>query len=216
MGPVLCLVTDRARCDGEDRLVEIVGHAARAGVHLVQVRERDLDARPLYELVRRCVATVKGTHTRVLVNDRFDVAIAAGAHGVHLPSVGVPAWRLRRIAPPGFLIGRSVHAVEEATTVVREGGVDFLVFGTVFSSASKPGVMPVGVEALRAVAASVPVPVLAIGGITSERIRSIASAGAAGFAAIGLLGETAAAGVERVQTVVARARQAFDTPPGVP
>jgi thiamine-phosphate diphosphorylase len=213
---VLCLVTDRARCDGEDRLVEIVRHAARAGVQLVQVRERDLDAKPLCELVRRCVAAVEGTRTRILVNDRFDVAIAAGAHGLHLPSHGVPARRMRRIAPPGFLIGRSVHALHEATTVVSEGGVDYLLFGTVFSSASKPGVTPAGVEALHAVSAAVPVPVLGIGGITVDRIRSVASAGAAGFAAIGLFADAAAQGLERVQTVVAHARMAFDTPPGVP
>ena len=216
MRPVLCLVTERARCDGEDRLVEIVAHAARAGVHLVQVRERDLEAKPLYELVRRCVAAVKDTRTRILVNDRCDIALAAGAHGVHLPSHGVPAHRLRGIAPRGFLIGRSVHALGEAQAVVRDGGVDFLLFGTVFGSTSKPGVTPAGVGALRAVAASVPIPVLAIGGITLDRIRSIASTGAAGLAAIGLFADAASHGVEGVQTVVAHAQLAFDTPPGVP
>lgn len=185
-------------------------------MHLVQVRERDLEAKRLYELVRRCVGAVEGTRTRVLVNDRFDVAVAADAHGVHLPSHGVPARRLRTVAPPGFLIGRSVHALAEAEAVVRDGAVDFLVFGTVFDSTSKPGVTPAGLEALRAVAASVPVPVLAIGGVTLDRIRSIASAGASGFAAIGLFADAAATGIERVQTVVAQASMAFDTPPSVP
>ena len=210
------MVTDRARCDGADRLVEIVGHAAKAGVHLVQVRERDLDAKPLYELVRRCVAAVDGTRTRVLVSDRFDIAIAAGAHGVHLPSDGVPARRLRSMSPRGFLIGRSVHALEEASAAVRDGAVDFLVFGTVFNSSSKPGVTPAGLDALRAVSASVPVPVLGIGGITLDRIRSIASAGASGVAAIGLFVDAATHGVERVQTVVSHASLAFDTPRDVP
>jgi thiamine-phosphate diphosphorylase len=214
--PVFCLVTDRTRCDGEERLVEIVGHAARAGVHLVQVRERDLEAKPLSDLVGRCVGAVRGTRTRILVNDRFDVALAAGAHGVHLPSHGVPARRVRSIAPSGFLIGRSVHALHEAVAVVGEGGVDFLLFGTVFSSTSKPGVTPAGLDALRAVAGAVPVPVLGIGGISTDRIRSIASTGAAGFAAIGLFADAAAQGIERVQTVVAHARMMFDTPPGGP
>jgi thiamine-phosphate diphosphorylase len=214
--PVLCLVTDRARCEGEDRLVEIVEHAAKAGVHLVQVRERDLDAKSLYELVRRCVAAVSGTGTRVLVNDRFDVALAAGAHGVHLPGDGVPARRLRSVAPLGFLIGRSVHALDEAKAVVRDGAVDFLVFGTVFNSTSKPEGTPAGLDALRAVAASVPLPVLAIGGITVERIRSIAAAGASGFAAIGLFSDRAAHGIEHMQTVVMQADLAFDTPRSVP
>jgi thiamine-phosphate diphosphorylase len=213
---VFCLVTDRTRCDDEDRLVDIVGHAASAGVHLVQVRERDLEAKRLCELVGRCVAAAHGTRTRILVNDRFDVAIAAGAHGVHLPSHGVAARRLRRLCPPGFIIGRSVHAAEEAKAVVADGGVDFLVFGTVFSSTSKPDVAPAGLDALRGVVSSVPVPVLAIGGVTIERIRSLAAAGASGVAAISLFSEAASHGLDRLQTVVAQASVAFDTPPGVP
>ena len=216
MRPVLCLVTDRARCGGADRVVDLAGRAAAAGVHLVQVRERDLEARALHELVVRCVSAVKGTRTRILVNDRFDVALAAGAHGVHLPSAGVPARRIRVVAPPGFLIGRSVHGVEEATSAVRGGGLDFVVFGTVFPTASKPGVAPAGLDTLRTVAASVAVPVLAIGGITQERIGLVASTGAGGIAAIGLFADAFAAGADHLQTTVSQAALAFDTPSGVP
>ena len=216
MRPVLCLVTDRARCGGTDRLVDLAGRAAAAGVHLVQVRERDLDARALHDLVAACVAAVKGTRTRVLVNDRFDVALAAGADGVHLPSSGVAARRLRALAPPGFLIGRSVHAVDEATAAVRDGGLDFVVFGTVFASASKPGVPPAGLTALRAVAASVPVPVLAIGGITLDRLPAVAATGAAGIAAIGFFADAFRDEGNRLQTTVSDAALAFDTPSGVP
>jgi thiamine-phosphate diphosphorylase len=210
------MVTDRARCDGQDRLVEMVRSAAAAGVHLVQVRERDLEAKALFELVLRCVSAVEATHTRVLVNDRLDVALAAGAHGVHLPSHGVPAQRIRRIAPPGFLIGRSVHGVEEAKTVVRDGGLDFLVFGTVFTSGSKPGARPAGIDALRAVAATVPVPVLAIGGITAERIGTVISAGAAGIAAIGLFADAANEGPQRLQSLVAEASPRLTHPDAFP
>jgi thiamine-phosphate pyrophosphorylase len=208
-------VTDRARCDGEDRLVEIVSGAAAAGVHLVQVRETDLDAKALYELVRRCVAAVAGTRTRVLVNDRLDVALAAGAHGVHLPAAGVPAARVRLAAPRGFVVGRSVHASREAVQAVADG-VDYLVFGTVFETGSKPGVTPAGLDALRDVAAAVPVPVLAIGGITVERLGSLAEAGAAGFAAISLFADAAREGRKYLQTLVAQASLAFDTPRRLP
>ena len=216
MGPVLCLVTDRARCGGTDGLVELVRQAAAAGVHLVQVRERDLEANALCELVRRCIDVVQGTRTRILVNDRFDVAVAAGAHGVHLPSYGVPACRIRPIAPAGFLIGRSVHAVEEAAAVVHEGGIDFLVFGAVFPTESKPGFQPAGVELLRRVVDSVPVPVLAIGGVTTERFGMVAAAGAAGIAAIGLFADAGREHTNRLQMLAAQAALAFDTPSSVP
>jgi thiamine-phosphate pyrophosphorylase len=216
VGPVLCLVTDRARCGGEDHLVAIVRQAAAAGVQLVQVRERDLEARVLCRLVGRCVAAVSGTRTRVLVNDRADVALAAGAHGVHLPSFGVPAPRLRAMTPPGFLIGRSVHGLEEAQAAEREGGLDFLVFGTVFASSSKPGVSPAGLETLRTVAAAVPLPVLAIGGVTPGRMGMVRSAGAAGFAAIALFADAVSSGPDALHILVAHAARAFDTPGTVP
>ncbi len=109
-----------------------------------------------------------------------------------------------------------MHALDEAKAVARDDAVDYLVFGTVFASRSKPGAMPAGLDALRAVAASVPVPVLAIGGITAERIRLVASSGAAGIAAIGLFAGTAKDGAESLQTLVAQASLAFDTLPGVP
>ncbi|MBM3777091.1 MAG: thiamine phosphate synthase [Acidimicrobiia bacterium] len=188
MGPVLCLVTDRRRCGAswEQVLVARTADAARAGVHLVQVRERDLDARPLVELVRRTVAAVAGTRCRVVVNDRVDVAIAGGAHGVHLPATGVPAARLRPAVPAGFLIGRSVHGLVEAVDVVAAGGVDYLLLGTVFPSSSKPDREPCGTRLLAAVARSVPVPVLGIGGIAPATLPIVAATGAAGVAGISL------------------------------
>src|SRR5262245_51608775 len=104
------MVTDVGRLEGDRQaqLTERVTAAASAGVHLVQVRERDLDARPLTRLVARLVEAVRGTRARVLVNDRIDVALAAGAHGVHLRGDSVPAPRARQLAPPPFIIGRSV------------------------------------------------------------------------------------------------------------
>ena len=97
---MICLVTDRRRlsiaADDIDRLVDLVAAAARAGIDLIQIRERDLDARQLAALVRRCVDAVEGTGTKVLVNDRADVAIAAGAHGVHLRGDSIAAPAVRR------------------------------------------------------------------------------------------------------------------------
>src|SRR5215510_12707756 len=144
------MISDRRRFRGsglgpdpgqaEDALVASVEAAARAGIDLVQVRERDLDGGALVRLVARCLDASRHTHTRVLVNDRVDVAMAAGAHGVHLRGDSVPAPRVRAIVPPGFLIGRSIHSREEAARVSVEGGLDYLMFGTVFSTTSKPDV----------------------------------------------------------------------------
>jgi thiamine-phosphate pyrophosphorylase len=214
--PVLCLVTDRARCGGEDRLVAFVAAAALAGVHLVQLREKDLEGRALQQLAARCVEAVRGTRARILVNDRVDVALAAGAHGVHLPSTGVPASRIRAHVPLGFLIGRSVHSEAEAMRAVAAGGLDYLVFGAVFATASKPGVEPAGIDALRAVVTAAPLPVLAIGGVTIEVLPEVARSGAAGIAAIGLFTSGLPTRAAWLQTVVAKAALAFDTPGGVP
>src|SRR5688500_10156368 len=126
------MITDRTRLPGgrSEALIDRVAAAARAGVHLVQIRERDMNAAPLTRLVAACVAAVGGTRARVLVNDRIDVALAAGAHGVHLRADSIPARRARRIVPATFLIGRSVHSAAEGRQVEDEGGVDYLLFGT--------------------------------------------------------------------------------------
>jgi thiamine-phosphate pyrophosphorylase len=188
MGPVLCLITDRRLAGREWRqaIPRQVQAAARAGVQLVQVRERDLDGGPLLELVRACLEGVSGTRTRVLVNDRLDVALAAGAHGVHLRSDSVSAAAARRLAPRPLLLGRSVHSVEAAVAADADGGLDYLLFGTVFASTSKPGRDAAGLDALRQVASAARVPVLAIGGMTRARIPEVCRAGAAGAAGISL------------------------------
>ena len=165
MQPIVCMITDRHRLDGGDvdRLVERVALAASAGAHLVQVRERDLDGGPLLRLVRRLIEAVRTTSTRILVNDRVDVALAAGAHGVHLRGDSMPAGRVRAMVPQGFLVGRSVHATDEALRMTAEGGLDYLICGTVFESRSKPRQASGGVSTLAEVAAGTAVPVLAVG-----------------------------------------------------
>lgn len=179
------MITDRRRFAGEDALVRRVAAAAAAGVDLVQVRERDMDARLLSRLVARCVGAVKGTRTRILVNDRLDVALTSGAHGVHLRSDSMPASRVRPLAPIGFLIGRSVHSVADAVEACAGGGLDYLLFGAVFATASKPGQTPAGVQALADVSSAVTIPVLGVGGVSRETAPQLAQTGCAGFAAIG-------------------------------
>lgn len=192
MRPVAYLITNRRRAatGGEDSLIRRIGLAARAGVHLIQIRERDMSDGALLALVARAVAAVQGTRARVLVNDRLDVAVAAGAHGVHLRSDSAPAARLREVAPSSFLIGRSVHSPEEAGRVTEAGGVDFLLFGAVFETSSKPGQTAAGIPALRsAVEAAHTVPTLAIGGITPSTAAGLGLTGCVGYGAIGMFAD---------------------------
>jgi thiamine-phosphate diphosphorylase len=156
---------------------------------------------------------VRGTRTRVLVNDRVDVALAAAAHGVHLRADSMPAPRIRRIAADSFLIGRSVHSIADVRRAEEEGGVDYLLFGTVFETASKPGVAAAGDAALREAVSATRLPVLAIGGVTPATLPRVAAAGAAGFAAIGLF---AAGAAGSLQLTVQQASAAFDTPSAAP
>jgi thiamine-phosphate pyrophosphorylase len=186
------MISDRHRLGdaGLDALVRRVAAAAMAGVHLIQIREPDLEGEALVQLVARAVVAVRRTSTRVVVNDRTDVALAAGAHGVHLRADSVPAPRVRARVPPGFLIGRSVHTAEEAADVTAAGGLDYLVFGTVLPTASKPGHAAAGIAELRrAVDAAARLPVLAVGGITTDTVRQVQRSGCAGIAAIGLFAD---------------------------
>ncbi len=185
---IACMVTSGRAADAHARahLVERVRAAADAGVDLVQLREPGLEARALTELAGRCLTALRGRSTRLLVNDRLDVALAAGAHGVHLRGDSFPAPRVRRVTPPGFLIGRSVRTADEAARAAEGGGLDYLIAGTIFASPSKPGTPAAGLEMLSAIVQAVRLPVLAIGGIERDKLAALAAAGAAGFAAITL------------------------------
>jgi thiamine-phosphate pyrophosphorylase len=168
-------VTDRRQGD----VLACVARAVRDGVDMIQVREKDLSARELYELVSRIRDIAAGTKTRILVNDRLDVALAADIDGVHLPGDGLPPARVRAFVK---LLGVSTHAVSEAVDA-EKANADFVVFGPVFDS---PGKTAVGLEPLREVASSVRIPVLAIGGITASNSEEVLQAGAAGIAGIRL------------------------------
>jgi thiamine-phosphate pyrophosphorylase len=187
--------------------------AAAAGVGLIQVRESELSDRALVALVRAIRDRVAPHGVRVVVNDRLDVALASGADGVHLKSASIPVVEALRLAPPGWLIGRSIHAVAEIERGVA-AGAHYLIFGSVFPTQSKPaGCDTAGLAGLAAIVrAASPVPVLGIGGIGPDQARGVAAAGAAGLAAIDAFLPPGSTGIaDTVHEVVRRMRMAFDS-----
>jgi thiamine-phosphate pyrophosphorylase len=220
---MMCLVTDRRRLAGaavpplaavRRCLAAQARFAAEAGVDLLQVRESDLSAADLAWIVRDIIAATRGTPTRVVVNDRADVAIACGAAGVHLRADSAGVAAVRRLAPRGFVVGRSVHSIEAA---LAANDADYLIAGTVFASVSKPGRTDMlGVDGLTAIVRSVPIPVLAIGGVAESNVDEIGRTGAAGFAAIGAFIRHAGAppdscGAAPLDAIVRRMRRSFDS-----
>jgi len=148
----------------------------------VQIRDKELPARQLVEVVRAAVAF----GSKILVNTRVDVAVAAGADGAHLPANSLPPNVWRRITPSGFLIGVSCHRLEEVQQAEAEGA-DYVVFGPVFAPLSKTSdLTPRGLGGLARAASAVKIPVLALGGITWENAEACVKAGAAGVAGITL------------------------------
>jgi thiamine-phosphate pyrophosphorylase len=190
--PVLCYVTDRRLLaagrglTAEEALVKTAARAASAGVDWIQIREKDLGANTLLQLTTEILH--RSPAARILVNDRLDVALAAGAAGVHLGGESLPVAPVRRWcaghAPAGFRIGRSCHSLDEARAAQIDGA-DYLFFGPVFATPSKLAYgPPQGIDRLGAVCRALSIPVVAIGGITPQNAGSCIAAGAAGVAAI--------------------------------
>lgn len=179
--PILCLVTDRHQCNGR-RIEDVVEAAVDGGVGLVQLREKDLPASEIYTLALRLKDRIRG-RALLFVNDRIDVALAAGADGVQLGENALPLRAARRIAGEKFLLGRSVHSIDGAVNAEAQGA-DILVLGTIFPTSSHPGAPTGGADLVREVASTVSVPFLGIGGINTSNIARVVAQGAAGAAVI--------------------------------
>lgn len=178
--PRLLAISDRqaltAAGSGFERWLE---QLAAAGVDAVQLREKDRDDADLYALARRARAALPA-ECRLLINGRPDVAIAAGADGVHLPSSGLPVAAVAGRWGARLLVGVSTHRLDEVSAA-RRAGAHYALFGPVYATPSKP--RPTGLERL-AEAASLGLPVIAVGGVTAERLGALAAAGAVGAAGI--------------------------------
>jgi thiamine-phosphate pyrophosphorylase len=181
-------------------------------VDLIQIRERDLDGGDLHALAARLAQRSRGTRTRVVINDRADVALAAGLDGVHLRADGPDTGRIRALGGASWLVGRSVHRQDE---LLAHSSASYFLFGTVFPTGSKEPPAPAqGLEALTAAVRTTDRPVLAIGGITPARAAGCFRAGAAGVAAISLfLPEGHAPGSLGIIRAVAELRAAFGLSP---
>jgi thiamine-phosphate pyrophosphorylase len=183
--PLYYYITDRKALKGRSLSACIRRQISRK-VDFIQIREKDLPDRALLKLASHALALARRSPTRILLNGRADIALAAGLHGVHLPSGGPFPGDIRPWTPPGFLIGVSVHSVREAR-IAAASGADYVLLGHVFATASKAAYgPPVGLDTLRRVCRAVTAPVFALGGIVPEVIEKTLDAGASGVAGISL------------------------------
>lgn len=186
-GPHACLITAgkayHSNFETEKaRILDTITDAAADGVNLIQIREKALPSRLLFELVRGSVQALSATRALVIVNERSDVAVAAGADGVHLPRTSLPASVVRRTFASRLLIGVSTHSIDEAS-MAASSGADYIFYGPIFETPGKGP--PVGLESLAAVSDLLQsFPVFALGGVDQHNFKSTVSAGAAGIAAI--------------------------------
>jgi len=202
------LISDR-RLRPIEELWGDLPRAARAGLTDLMIREKDLPGGPLLTLVREAIARARPEGIRVTVNDRVDVAIAAGADGVHLGVAGLPAADARTLGRGELRVGVSTHSLEELRAA-SEAVADYVTFGPVFPTASKAAYgPPVGVPALRRAVDETALPVLALGGITAERAPELRGVGIAGVAAIGaiLLAPDPAGAVAAIARALGEARE---------
>ena len=195
--PILYLITRGATTEGTTPdapefalILRQVSAAVAAGINLIQIREKQLTVRVLFELVERASHLTRGTNTRLLVNDRADVSVGAGADGVHLTAQSLDAAMIRKTFGKEVLIGASTHSLAEARAA-QEQGADFIVFGPVFETQSKKLFgPPVGLEKLADVARELRgFPALALGGISVANAQDCFAAEAQGIAGISIFGD---------------------------
>jgi thiamine-phosphate pyrophosphorylase len=183
---VRCYITDRHTLPARTTLLDCIARNLAEGIEYIQIREKDLSARDLYDLTKRVLDLPNPHGSKILLNTRVDVALATGAAGAHLPAGSPAPQRWRAYAPPGFLIGVSCHTLDEIRAA-QDDGADYAVFGPVFAPRSKAtDLEPRGIGGLAQAAHAVHIPILALGGITNANAQDCIQAGAAGVAAISL------------------------------
>jgi thiamine-phosphate pyrophosphorylase len=205
--PLLYYITDRRQFPGEagekeSRLLAKITEAGAAGVDFIQLREKDLGGRALEALARKAMAAIPaGSESRLLINARLDVALASGAHGVHLPAHDLSPSEVRmvwdRASRTTPLVAVSVHSLDEVA-LAEAHGADFAVYGPVFEKSGS--LNPQGLEELRRAChrpdrPAAPMPLLALGGVTLGNARQCLEAGASGLAAIRLFQQNAVQGL---------------------
>jgi thiamine-phosphate pyrophosphorylase len=175
---------------GKKQILELVEKAVSSGISMVQLREKRLTSGQLFELAKDAALLAAGSDTKILVNDRADIAFCADAHGVHLTSTSLRALLIRKNFPAEFIIGVSVHSLEKAETA-KNGGADFVTFSPIFPTQSKINYgEPQGVEKLAGVVTALGnFPVFALGGIDQMNYMDILPTGAAGIAGISMFYE---------------------------
>ncbi len=205
--PLIYLITDgevtaenfRAKSAETLRLIE---KAVEAKVSLIQIREKQLSAKQVFELAAKAAKITKNSNTKLLVNDRADIALAADADGVHLPANSLSAEIIRANFPENFIIGVSAHSLAEAEKAKLDGA-DFSTFSPIFATASKAKYgAPQGIAALREVVETVgELPIIALGGIDENNFGEALKAGANGIAAIRFLNDA-----EKLKEIVDKIR----------
>ncbi len=178
--PRLMLVTDRKTCPD---LYSAIRSALEAGLRLVQLREKDLPSGELLDLAKALRELTAKFNALLIVNDRLDVAMLSEADGVHLGEGALRVKEARRLLPSGAIVTAAAHSLDRAVAA-EQAGADAVVLGTIFPSASKPGVEPVGLSLLQEVATRLSIPVYAIGGIDRHRAAQALEVGAYGVAII--------------------------------
>lgn len=199
--PLLSLITDRQILNApatETNLTNLVNlclRAAQAGIDIIQIREKDLPTNQLSDLVSTIVNQLNAlpnNHTRLVVNDRLDIALCCGANGVHLPSAGLPLASVRKLVKErgltDFIIGISAHSVAEAQAAAQQGA-DYILLGPIFDTPSKRAYgAPLGLAVLKETS-NLPCPIFALGGIDKDNYTNVLECGAAGLAAIRLFAQ---------------------------
>ena len=178
------MITDRKLVTRHALLVTAVKKALQGGIRAVQFREKDMGTRDLLHLAYKMRNLTEEHKSKLFINDRFDIALAVGADGVHLTQNSIPVSKVRETVKKRLFIGVSTHSLKQAKEA-ENGGADFITFGPVYRTPSKRTYgNPVGIDALKQVSRKISIPVFAIGGINSSRIKHIRKSGAHGIALI--------------------------------